>query len=106
MRPQVVSVGSATTSTVLPVDSRVNPFSIGIAVIVSAGGNLTYTVQHTSDDVFDLSTPPVWLNHSTLVAQTASANGNYAFPIKAVRLNVTIWAAGTATLTLLQGSRF
>jgi hypothetical protein len=43
-----------------------------------------------------------WFQNSSVTAQTASANGNYAFPVRAIRLNVTAYTSGSATLTLVQ----
>lgn len=105
MRPQVVTVGSQTTSAWIPVDMYQNPFSIGFGVTLSAGATLTYSVEHTFDDVFDSTVTPVAFAHATVAAQTANDDGNYAFPVRAIRLNVTAYTDGNATLTLLQGRR-
>lgn len=43
--------------------------------------------------------------HSTITGNSASVDGNYAFPISAMRLNVTAWSAGKATLTVIQGRK-
>ncbi len=94
MRPQTVAVTSATTSPALPMDWRLNPFSVGFGVIVS--GTLTYKVQHSFDGTN-------WFDHSSVVNLTASADGNYAFPVLQIRLNVTAFTSGSATLTLIQG---
>lgn len=102
MRPQVVTVGSATTSATLPVDWRQNPFGVSIACVVNGGGTLTYKVQHTLDDVFDPTITPTWLDHSALTGKSANADGNYAFPVKAIRLNVTAYTSGSVTMTLVQ----
>lgn len=99
MRPVVVSATAVTTSPVVPVDRYISPVNIGLGVTVS--GTVTYTIQHTFDDVFDSTVTPIWLNHATLVALTANADGNYAFPIRAIRINNTA-GTGTTTLTILQ----
>ena len=106
MRPIRVSVGSATTSAVIPMDQYISPFNVGLSVNLTAGASLTYTVEHTFDDVFASNFSAAtakWYPHATLAAKTASADGNYAFPVKAVRLNVTAWTAGRAILDLIQG---
>lgn len=107
MRRQDVTVSSATSSAPLPVDYRAQNFQIGIGAVVSAGGVLTYKVQHTFDDVYASGYNPAtgnWFDHSTLVAQTASKDGNYAFPITAVRVTVTAFTSGSVTVTFLQSS--
>jgi hypothetical protein len=41
--------------------------------------------------------------HVSLVNLTAKADGNYAFPIEMIRLKITAYTAGSATLAILQG---
>lgn len=103
MRPIVVTVSSATSSNVIPMDWNQNPFSVGFGVVVS--GTLTYTVQYTFDNVFaDGFTPAgaTWYDHPVVAAQTASNVGNFAFPVRGVRLTVSSYSSGSATLTLIQ----
>lgn len=105
MRPIRVSVGSATTSAAIPLDQYISPFNVSIGVTLSAGATLTYKVQHTFDDVFAAGFDPAtatWFDHASLTAKTASADGNYAFPVSAIRLNVTAYTSGTATMNVLQ----
>lgn len=103
MKPQTTAtIASVTTSAVLPMDYKQAPFSVSFAVVVS--GTLTYSVQHTFDDVFNSSVTPTWFDHSSIAAQTTNKDGNYAFPVRAVRLNVTAYTSGGATMTVLQGS--
>jgi archaellum component FlaF (FlaF/FlaG flagellin family) len=105
MRPIRVSVSSATTSQVIPLDQYISPFNVSIGVALSAGASLTYKIQHTFDDVFSTSFNPAtatWFDHATLVSKTASSDGNYAFPVSAIRINVTPYTSGTATLNVMQ----
>lgn len=44
-----------------------------------------------------------WDNHVSLVNQTTRADGNYAFPVRAIRLNVSAYTAGYIDLIILQG---
>ena len=99
MRSIAISKTGTGQSSVAPLDPYQNPFQIGIGVATS--GTVTATVQHTFDDVFDSSVTPTWFNHPTLVSLTANADGNYAFPIRAIRLDVTA-GTGTATATIIQ----
>jgi hypothetical protein len=73
-------------------DVFVDPFNIGFGVVVT--GTVTYTVQHSFDGVN-------WFNHPNVVGQTANADGNYAFPIHYIRLDVSA-GTGTAAMTLIQ----
>jgi hypothetical protein len=100
-----VTVGSQTTSVPIVLSTRADPFNVGLGVKLSAGATLTYTVEHTFDDVQDPAFSPataVWYSNATVVSQTTNKDGNYAFPVTAIRLNVTAWTSGTATLTAIQ----
>lgn len=44
-----------------------------------------------------------WFNHVSLVNLTARQDGNYAFPVRAVRLNVSAYTSGYIDLMILQG---
>ena len=172
MRPTSVTLSAAGISKWIPVNEVQIAFGIGLAVTLSTGASLTYSVQHTFDDpvadfrqvslsrstttatvidnghnlvtgdcvvvtgsgdtnldgtytitVVDANTYTYTVantgatagsmytnvrtfrvfNHATLAAQTTRGDGNYAFTIQAIRLNVTSWTAGSATLTILQG---
>jgi hypothetical protein len=101
MRPTSISVGSAASSAWIPVDHRKNPFNIGFGVTIGAGV-LTYKVQHTFDDVQDAAVTPVAFDHPDVSGETTNQDGNYAFPVRAIRLTVTAFTSGTATLTIVQ----
>lgn len=102
MRPQVITKSSSGTTEWIPVDYKQSPFNVGFGVVVS--GSLTYDIEHTFDDVFDSTVTPTAFKHSSLTAQTTNKDGNYAFPIRAIRINNTA-GTGTTTLTILQGLR-
>jgi len=103
MRPQVVTQSAAGTSAWIPLDYKQSPFNVGLGVVIS--GTLTADIEHTFDDVFDSTVTPTAFKHSTLTAKSANADGNYAFPIRAVRINNTAYTSGSTTLTILQGLR-
>lgn len=103
MRPTRVTVAGTGTSSVIVPDYNSSPFNVGIGVTISA--TATYTVEHTFDDVFDPSFNPAtaaWLPNTGLTAQTASKDGNYAFPVRGIRLNVAA-STGNVTMTVMQG---
>lgn len=99
MRPQSVTVSSVAASAWIPMDYKSDPFNVGFGVVVS--GTLTYTVEHTFDNVLAGATATAFPN-ATVVAQTTSKDGNYVVPVMAIRLNVTAFTSGSATLTILQ----
>ena len=74
------------------------PFNVGFGVVIS--GDPTYTVQHTFDNPWT-TTNPVWFSHPTIAGKTTSQDGNYAFPVAAIKVAVTA-GTGTATLTVIQ----
>lgn len=105
MRPiRVTPIGAVAVSAPIPLDLFAYT-CVGIGVAVSAGATLTYKVQHTYDDVFSNSfsaASATWYDHPTITGKTASFDGSYLYPVVAVRLNVTAWTVGTATMTVLQ----
>jgi len=75
------------------------PFNVGFGVVVT--GTVTYTVQHSFDNPWT-TTSPVWFDHPTVAAKVdVNADGNYAFPVAAIKVVVTS-GSGTATLTVIQ----
>jgi hypothetical protein len=86
-------------------DTYRDPFNVSVSVALSAGASLTYTVQHTYDDVFAKDFDPAtatWFNNTSLSTKTTSSDGNYILPVVAIRLNVTVYSSGSATMTLIQ----
>ena len=83
---------------------HVTPFNIGLGAVV-VSGTPTYRVEHTFDDVYAENFNPAtaaWFSHASLVSVVnANADGNYAFPIQALRLRL-IAGAGDVRLTILQ----
>jgi hypothetical protein len=101
MRPVRVTVTGIAVSPPIPLDHFQSPATVAIGVKISA--TATYTVEHTFDDVFDPAFNPAtatWYPHSTLAAKTVNADGNYAFPPTACRLNVAA-STGTVTMTVV-----
>lgn len=103
MRPQSVTVTGVATSAWIPLDTKQTPFNVGLGVVINSG-TATYTVQHTFNNVLAGETATAFDN-ATLAGDTTNQDGNYAFPVAAVRLNVTVSSGGTVTLHVLQGSK-
>lgn len=104
MYPKTITVTGVGTSAWIPMDRHQTPFNVGFGVVINSG-TATYTVEHTFTNVLDPNAPtPVAFPNSTVAAQTANKDGNYAFPIAALRLNVTASSGGTVSITLIQGS--
>jgi len=99
MRPVVVAKTGAGSSGIVPMDHYQSPFNVGIGVVVT--GTVNYTIQHTFDDFQNASVTPTWFSHATLAAQSANADGNYAFPVRGIKVLVNS-GSGTATATIIQ----
>jgi len=97
MKLQTVSQTGAGSTAPIVMDTNKNPFNVGFGVVKT--GTVDFTVQHTFDNPFGTIT--TWFNHPTVAAQIANADGNYAFPVTAIRLTMNS-GDGTATLKLLQ----
>lgn len=98
MRQQIVAQTGTGSSAIIPMNLDSTPFNAGFGVVVS--GTVTYTVQHTFDPVWNGGIT-TWFDHPTVAAKTANQDGNYAFPVSAIRVTVSA-GAGTATLTVIQ----
>ena len=98
MRQQIATKTGTGSSNVLPMDLYISPFNVGFGVV--ATGTVTYTVQHTFDNPQTVALP-VWFPHPTIAAKSDNQDGNYAFPVAAIKVLVTA-GEGTATMTLIQ----
>jgi len=83
------------------------PFAIGLGVTISSTSvGQTYSVQHSFDYTGSsafISSNATWFNNTGLTAKIDSADGNYAFPVAAIRVFVSAGSStATATLTALQ----
>jgi hypothetical protein len=100
-----VTVSSVTTSQVIPLNVYADPFNVSFGVKILPAGNSgnTYTVQHTFDNVQSPSFDPAtatWYDNNTVVNKIINSDGNYSWPVTAIRLNVTSVGAGLSSLTL------
>jgi hypothetical protein len=100
MRQQIAAQAGTGSSNVLIMDTYINPFNVGFGVVVT--GTVNYTVQHTFDNPQTVVSP-TWFDHPTVAAKTANQDGNYAFPVAAIKVLVNS-GTGTfsATLTVIQ----
>jgi len=95
------TVSSQTTSPWIPLDDNQAAFSATVAVEVS--GTLTYTVEFTLDNIQDPAVTPVAFPIG-LAGETASNTTFIKSPVKAIRLNVTAFTSGSATIGVRQGT--
>lgn len=111
MKPVVKTVSSVATSDPIRVNWRGSGSTFALSLGVDLNpGVLTYTVEHTFDaptdftSSSDYNTNATWRATTGLTALAATAEGNIAFPVQAVRLNVTAFTSGTAELTVIQSN--
>lgn len=101
-RTQTIALTAATTgaSPAYPVSFRNPYFNIGFGVVVS--GTVTYSVQHTFNDVMREGTAAaVWFEHDTATSASTNISGSYSYPVAALRLNKKT-GTGKAIMRLLQ----
>ena len=96
------TVDSQTTSPWIPLDDNQAAFNVSVAVAVT--GTLTYTVQFTLDNIQDPSVTPVAFEVSSLTGKTTAASTSLRSSVKAVRLSVTSYTSGSATIGVRQGT--
>ena len=100
MRPKRVTVTGVGQSNPIPLNWRQN-FNVSMAAQVV--GTATYTVQHTTSNVLE-GDAPIWYDHATMKNLTSDADGNYLFPVTAIRLLVTA-STGAVNLDIVQQIR-
>lgn len=174
MRPLRVEMSALGNSPWVPVNYMQNAFAIGLAVVLSSGAVLTYTVQHAFNDLSDdgkrkvliaragtvatvtdighklsvadsvivtgsgsvvldgqpdiasvvdadhytytvansgpaagspntFAKPLHVFPHASLAGLNIRSDGNYAFNVEAIRLNISAYTSGTAILLINQG---
>jgi hypothetical protein len=105
MNPVVVTVTGVGVSRVITPDFYCVPFAIGIGCVIT--GTATYGVEHTFDDTLAIGFNPAtatWFPNSGIPAGTVvNKDGNYAFPVRGIRLNVTV-STGSVTMTIVQAT--
>lgn len=88
-------------------DVTQTPFAIGIGCVCNSTSAITaYNVEHSFDytgsSIF-ISSNATWFQNSTISQASSNLTGNYAFPVSAIRLNVTAGSSSaTVTMTALQ----
>ena len=92
MKTVNLEVTGVDSSRAISVDYNHNDFKVGLGITVT--GTATYTVEHSFDDPDEAT---VWFPHPDLTDKTGTEDGNYAYPIRQIRVTNTI---GTGTTTL------
>ena len=98
-RLQQVTLTTSGNSSPIMLDQHISPFAVGFGVVKIGTGDITFTVQHTFDNLY-AETSGTWFDHSTVSGKTASIDGNYDKPVCAIRLNAGATVSGTSTVVL------
>ena len=98
MRQQIATKTGTGSSNIITTDIYISPFNVGFGVV--ATGTVNYTIQHAFGNPQN-GDHLVWFSHPTIASKTDNQDGNYAFPVSAIKILVNS-GAGTATMTLIQ----
>lgn len=87
-------------------DWMVRPFNIGVGCVVNSSAQV-YTVEHTFDYTGGSSTfissNATWFPNSGITAKTTNQDGNYAYPVTAIRVQSSAGSSvGTVSVTFIQ----
>lgn len=97
-----IGSGDEGVTQTIPTDILSNPFSLSMGVTLTSGASLTYEAQHTFHDIQDFTVNPVWFPNDGLTAKTANDDGNIAFPVTGLRLSISSFVSGTASMIAIQ----
>lgn len=103
MRQIVITLDAPGASQAIPMDQYISPFNVGFGCATT--GAVTFTVQHSFDNPFAADYDPTaatWYNHPDVTGAVADADGNYAFPVSAIRLVLAGGSTGSVTMTINQ----
>ena len=105
MRGQTVTVsasagGNSHSGIYIP-DRHLNPFNIGFGAVIATTAK--YTVQHTMQDPLQVSAGGLtWFAHEFVVAASANTDGNYAYPVAGIRVEISASNEGGVSVSFIQ----
>jgi hypothetical protein len=99
------SITAATVSAWMGLTAMENPFNVSLAVVISTNSVLTYTVEYVHSDSLNATSSTIF-SHPDLTDQSTKLDANIAFPVDAVRLNVTGYTTGSANLIVTQARSY
>lgn len=90
---------AASTTQAIRMNQYQSPFNVGFGVYTTGSGDATVQVEHTFDA--EASAGSKWFVHvdvsaATTVSASSPIDGNYAYPVGCVRMNLTA-VSGTPT---------
>lgn len=113
MRTASVSLSASGASNPIILDQHLTPQDVGVAIVLSNTPSLTTKLQWTLDNPYGsdgatLNANATWFDDKNLTGLVANTAGvpicaaGFHIPVRALRLNNTVYATGTATLIVSQ----
>jgi hypothetical protein len=105
MRSQTITVSASVAgnshSGIFVPDVHLNPFNIGFGCKIATTAK--YTVQHTFQNPLEVSAGALtWFPHEFVVASSADNDGNYAYPVAGIRIEISASNEGGVSGTFIQ----
>lgn len=105
MRPQAFTVsasaGGNSRSAVYVTDPQLNPFNIGFGAVIATTAK--FTVLHTFQNPLQTTAGALkWFPHEFVVQSSANIDGNYAFPVGGICVEISAANEGGVTVTFSQ----
>jgi hypothetical protein len=96
---QSLDASAASATPAIRMNQYQVPFNVGFGIYTTGGGDSTLSVQHCFDTEVTANTQ--WYDHTdvsatTTVSASSRIDGNYAYPVAHVRMNLTA-VSGTPT---------
>lgn len=89
----------------IPLDIHQSPFNVSFGVRFGSDGGATYRVEHTFDNVLKHGVSARPFTHPDVSAASTNRDGNYAAPVRGVRLYVaSVSASCNIDFTVIQAS--
>ena len=106
VRMSVDATSVATCGPWIALDQFCTPFNVGFGVNLVSGGPPSTRVQHTFENVLNPRVSASFISvfdNIDVTASVTAADGNYAFPVGAIRLVInSMTSAGTVQLHVRQ----
>ena len=102
MRPSTISQTGVGYSNPFPLDYVAPTFQVALHATVDGG--VVYSIEHTLDNIL-AGEPASWSEHDAMKDLSVVSDGNYFFPVTAIRINVKS-GTGTVNLRIVQRSGY
>jgi hypothetical protein len=101
-RQVTASISGLGVTNTIGININESPVNVAVAVMLSDGAIMKYTVEHTYEDVWQNKSQENFVWFPFIENQTVNADGYYAFPVTGVRVRVMEYVQGTVTFKVIQ----